>query len=119
MRRIFAMVILCFLMSSLSGQTVGPEEASKFIGQKKTVCGKVFGGRFLENAKDGPTLLNMGAAYPNNPFTFVIFANDRKNFAFKPEEFLIDKDVCVTGDIKDYKGKPEIVLTDSTQIRIK
>ena len=61
----------------------------------------------------------MGAAYPDNPFTFVIFAENRKKFNYKPEEFLVDKQVCVTGEIKEFRGKPQIIVTDSTQVKIK
>jgi micrococcal nuclease len=89
------------------------------MGKKAMVCDKVFGGRFLENANGTPTLINMGDAYPNNPFSFAIFAEDRKKFSYKPEEFLIDKQVCVTGEITEFRGKPQIVVTDTAQVSIR
>jgi len=49
----------------------------------------------------------------------VIYGDSRAKFSYKPEEFLVNKDVCVTGEIKDYRGKPQIVVTDSTQVVIK
>ena len=118
MKTMFSLIILVLIGNHLSAQTITAADASKHIGEKGTVCGKVFGGRYFETANRQPALLNMGAAYPDNPFTFVIFGEDRKKFSYRPEEFLVNKEVCVTGQIVDYKSKPEIVVSDSVQIKI-
>ena len=112
-------IFLFFVREGFSQSTIPATEAAKHVGEKTTVCDKVFGGRFLENANEQPTLLNMGGAYPNNPFTFVIFGADRKKFSYKPEDFLVDKKVCVTGEIKEFRGKPQIVVSDTAQVVIK
>ena len=101
-----------------SNPTVKPEEAQKFIGQKVTVCGKIFTARFMEQANKQPALLNMGAPFPNQPFTVVIFGESRNNFTYKPEEFLNGKDICVTGVIQEYKGKPQMIITKETEVKI-
>ena len=112
--------ILVLTVAAAAGQsTVAAKDAAKHIGEKVTVCDKVYGGRYFENSKDQPTLLNMGDAYPNNPFTFVVYGDDRKKFAWKPEEYLINREVCVTGEVKDYRGKPQIVVSDTAQVVIK
>lgn len=112
--------VLVLTIGAATGQSVVPaKDAAKHIGEKVTICDKVYGGRFFENSKDQPTLINMGDAYPNNPFTFVVYGEDRKKFAWKPEEYLINKDVCVTGEVKDYRGKPQIVVSDTAQVVIK
>ncbi len=118
MKTIFSLMMLALFSNHLSAQNISAADASKHIGEKGTVCGKVFGGRYFETANRQPALLNVGAAYPDNPFTFVIFGEDRKNFSYSPEVFLVNKEVCVSGQIIDYKSKPEIVVTDSAQIRI-
>ena len=114
-------IIILLLMGyrSFSQTSIPAAEAAKHIGEKLTVCDKVFGGRFFENSNDQPTLLNMGDAYPNNPFTFVIYGADRKKFNYKPEEFLVNKQVCVTGEIKNYRDKPQIVVSDTAQLSIR
>ncbi|HMC85261.1 MAG TPA: hypothetical protein VKI61_07035 [Chitinophagaceae bacterium] len=120
MKKITVSFISLFILCKVFSQSSIPAaEAAKHIGEKTTVCDKVFGGRFLENANDQPTLLNMGDAYPNNPFTFVIFSADRKKFSYKPEDFLINKNVCVSGEIKEFRGKPQIVVSDTLQVVIK
>jgi len=113
------MVLLLIAGAAFSQSTVTAAEAAKHVGEKITVCDKVFGGRFLENANDQPTLINMGDAWPNNPFTFVIFGDNRKKFSYKPEDFLVNKQVCVTGEIKTYRDKPQIIVTDTAQVKIK
>jgi len=97
---------------------ITPEEATQHIGQQVTVCGKVFGGKFLDKSNGTPTLLNIGAAYPDSPFTVVIFGSDRAQFSYKPEEYLDGKTICVKGKVKEYKGKAEIVVSNPDQIRI-
>ena len=93
-------------------------EASSHIGEKVTVCDKVFGTRFLENSNGQPTFLNMGAAYPASPFTVVIFGAERSNFKEKPELYYNAKKVCVTGLIKQYNGKSEIIISNESEIKI-
>lgn len=120
MKKYIVPVLLLLAMQKGFSQTSIPAaEAGKHIGEKLTVCDKVFGGRYFENGKDQPTLLNMGDAYPNNPFTFVIYGADRKKFPYTPEEFLVNKQVCVTGEIKSYREKPQIIVSDTAQVVIK
>ena len=120
MKRYLSSAMFLFMTTfGFSQIKIPAAEASKHIGEKITVCDKVFGGRYLENASEQPTLINMGDAYPNNPFTFVIFGEERKKFTYKPEEFLVDKQVCVTGEIKTYKDKPQIIVSDTSQVVVK
>jgi hypothetical protein len=100
------------------GATFTAAEAKDHSGEKITVCDKVFGTRFLENANGQPTFLNLGAAYPNSPFTIVIFGSERANFKEKPELFYNNKKVCATGLIKEYNGKPEMIIGNESEIKI-
>ena len=108
------LAITGFATLKLSAQNITPQDAAKHIGEKVTVCGKIFGGRFFE--QNEKTLLNMGAAYPNHTLTIVIAGADRKKFDTKPEEFYTNKEVCITGEVRDFKGKPEVQVTEITQI---
>ena len=67
------------------------------------------------NAKSQPTLLDLGKSYPNAVFTVVVYGENRAKFG-TPETGLRSKRICVTGKISDYHGKPEIVLTDPSQL---
>jgi len=50
--------------------------------------------------------------------TVVIFANDFPKFPGEPEKFYLNKTVSVKGKIKEYKGKPQIILKNPTNIKI-
>jgi hypothetical protein len=91
-------------------------EAKDHIGQTATVCGKVAGTRYLDSSSRQPTFLNFDQPYPNHTFTAVIFGENRARFG-KPEQDYLQKEICVTGAIKDYNGKPEMELTEPKQVR--
>jgi DNA/RNA endonuclease YhcR with UshA esterase domain len=58
-------------------------------------------------------LVNLAAAYPNQLLTVAL-----KGKAKELGASLADKTITVTGDVIDYKGKPEIIITDSSQIQL-
>jgi hypothetical protein len=116
MKRFVIILTLCIASQFSLGQTLTPEEAAKRVGDSIKVCGKIFGGRYFENANNAPTLLNMGAAFPNSPLTIVIYADTRKKLAYQPEVELVNKNVCVTGTVVLYREKPQIVIRDVSQI---
>jgi hypothetical protein len=105
-------VILLFFSFSLFSQTVAPDSAQYHVGALTTVCGVVVG---VFTTKKGLTFLNFDKAYPINPFTAVIFPADSMNFE-KPD-FYKGKRICVTGRVKNYQGKTEIILKKANQIR--
>ena len=116
--------MLLFLMIAANAITYAQKEiniadAAKHEGDSVTICTKIFGARYFENGKGAPTLLNAGAMYPESPLTVVIFGESRAAFTHKPEEFYTDKNVCVTGRITIFKGRPQIVVSKESAIVIK
>ncbi len=67
------------------------------------------------NEQSQPTLLDLGKPHPDATFTAVIYGDIRAKFG-TPETSLRGKRICVTGHISDYEGKPEIVLTEPSQL---
>ena len=94
---------------------LSPEEASKHVGETATVCGVVASARFLSGARAQPTLLNLGKPYPNQLFTATIFGDDRAKFG-TPEKTLLGKRICVSGAIREFRGVPEIILSDPRRL---
>jgi hypothetical protein len=92
-----------------------PDEAPSHLGEDARVCGLVASGAYTRSQT---TFLNFDKPYPNHPFFAVIFRRDRERFVeeFGPPEKLQGKDVCVTGKIQPYQGKPEIILNDPKQL---
>ena len=117
LKSLFSITCCILLLHTSAQQKIDLGEVDKHIGDSVTVCGKIFGGKFLSSSNNQPTFLNMGAAYPNQLLSIVIWGNTRKLFSYKPEEKLKNKNVCVTGKIETYKNKPQIVIRQMQQIQ--
>lgn len=86
-------------------------ESASYIGKSVTVEGTVVS---VHVARSGITFLNFGAAYPNQTFTAVIFQATSSRFPNAQQ--WEGKRVRVTGKVQLYRGKPEIVLSESSQL---
>src|SRR5579872_835217 len=84
------------------------KDAASHVDENVVVSGQVYGYKAL----DGLTLVNLGAAYPNQLLT-VVLRGDAKDLA----PGLDGKVITVTGTIELYKGKPEIAVKDPKMIR--
>lgn len=91
-------------------------QAQYHIGEKVTVCGTVVSTKFTE--KSGATFINLDRQFPDQVFTIAIWKPNRVNFSYKPEEYLKGKVICVTGEIKDNKGKPQVDINNENSIII-
>jgi hypothetical protein len=107
--------LLALCVVGARAETYTPEEASSHIGQRGTVCGVVASATHAVRVKGEPTFLNLGKPYPNQVFTAVIWGSDRSKFG-TPEISLKGVQVCVTGEIRLYGGKAEIILSDPGQL---
>ena len=111
----FFTAVFIFNTAALSGQPKIPvDSATKYIGKTVTICSAVYGVKSLEKV----TFINVGRAYPHSPLTLVIFAKDRGNFSDTPEKLYGNKSICVTGAIKEYKGKAEIIVSKQEEIKV-
>lgn len=93
-------------------------EAGDHVGEVATVCGTVFGTRYLDGSQKKPTFLNLDQRHPNQLLTVVIFGEDRDKFSEAPETFFDGKKICVTGKIDLHNGKPQIVVSDPAKITV-
>lgn len=84
-------------------------------GKKHTVCGKVVSATKHEK---GHVFINLDKKFPNQIFSVSIFDGNIKNFDYEPELYLINKEVCFTGDIGDYQGTPNMVLDNGKQVKL-
>ncbi len=95
--------------------TLSPEEAANHVGENVTICGLVASAKYAGQARGGPTFLDFGKPYPNAIFTALILGGDRAKFG-APEKAVQGKQVCVTGQIQLYQGKPQVILNDPKQL---
>lgn len=107
-----------FPLSVLIAQPkVSLEEISNYMNQNVTVCGKIYGS-YITKVDSPITLLNVGDKYPNHLLTIAIFGQDVKKFDYVPADYLVEKTICVSGKLIDYKGKPEIIVRKQKEIEI-
>jgi len=122
-RKICSAIIIAALFSLTTsiyaaGQTITAAEAANHMGEQGTVCGMVASAHFANQSRGQPTFINLDRPYPNQIFTVMIWGSDRDKFRNAPETYYQDKAVCVTGTIKGYRGKPEIIVKNPDQIRL-
>jgi micrococcal nuclease len=115
MKLALALSLALVAQTLLAADAIPSAKAKDHIGQEGTVCGKVADTRYLESGRK-PTFLNFDERFPNHSFTAVIFGENRAKFG-TPEKDYLEKEICVTGKIEDFNGKPQIVITDPEQIK--
>lgn len=88
-------------------------DAAQYYGQTKIVEGRIV----ASNNTGKVCFLNFHENWKKY-FTAVIFSSDFNKFPAQPEEYYLNRKVRVQGLIKEYKGKPEIILKAPRQIEI-
>ncbi len=87
-------------------------DATNHYGETLVVTGKVAG----VSVRPAVVILSIDKAFPNAPFTAVVFSRATNKFPGLTN--LQGKDVEVSGPIKAYRGKPEIIMSNATQLTI-
>lgn len=113
-----AMLTLAFVAvaasSAAAQQTiVPPDSAVHYVGKTVTVQGVVAG---VHATRGGTIFVDFGARYPQNTFTAVIFSSSAAKFP--GASAWEGKTVRVSGEVKLYRGKPEIVLENASQVTV-
>lgn len=89
------------------------EMASEYVGQTVTVVGRIAASYNSGRA----CFLNFHEDYRRS-FTAVIFKSAFAKFPANPEDYYLGKLVSVTGKVKEYQGRPEIILEEPAQITV-
>lgn len=90
--------------------SIRSSDTYKFIGEKKTICGTV------AQVKDFSRgiYLNLGAAYPNQDASIVVWDDNINNF--DNLHYYEGSEICVNGSITEYKNTPQIALSSPSQL---
>ncbi len=86
-----------------------------YYGKEAIVEGRVVD---TYRSKTNTVFLNFEKAYPNHCFVGVIFSSDQYKFVQNPENYYLNKNVRIMGEVKEYQGKPEIILETPNQIEV-
>ncbi len=108
---IFTVLALLFISAlTYSQDTISSKDAKNFIGETKIVTGSV-ASVFVSNK--GTVLINFDEAYPNATFVAVIKTG---NTGVSYGDVKKGSILTISGKIEEYKGKPEIILNEQSQI---
>ena len=101
------------LLAALAGADCIPmQHASQHIGDSMCVAGRVFQ---VHTGPSGTTFLNFCANSRTCPFPVVVFARDLRHVGDVRQ--LAGKEIEISGEIKAYDGRPEIILREARQLR--
>jgi DNA/RNA endonuclease YhcR with UshA esterase domain len=90
---------------------IAAAEAKKHVGDEVIVTGNIAEVNKIERL----VRLNLDKPFPNQDLTLIIFS-DRTNL-FPGVDKLQGKKVEVNGKITDYRGRPQIILTNTNQVK--
>lgn len=96
-------------------EVVSTYQSGNYYGKEVIVEGKVVG---AYRSRTNTVFLNFDKPFPNQYFVGVIFSSDQYKFVQAPEKYYAGKTIRVKGKIKEYRGKPEIIIKDPYQIEI-
>jgi hypothetical protein len=91
-----------------SAAMVKLEDAKDYIGKTVSIQGKVYSSKDIGSM----VLVNLGAAYPNQLLTIAL-----KGKAKDLGSQIDNRTITIEGEVIDYKGKPEIIITDPLKVK--
>ncbi|WP_298938037.1 nucleotide-binding protein [uncultured Ruegeria sp.] len=113
--KLLSVVFLSFVLAvSAHAGEITPRDAAQHVGEHSTVVGVV---SQVANSGKGTTFINFGGRYPNHTFYAVIFKKHGHKF---PSVYGYEgRTIAITGTIKLYKGKPQIILSSPDQVQVR
>ncbi len=105
-----------------AGAPAGPipvQEAADYVGERAEVCGEVAEVTWIEEIDGKPTFINIGGKHPEQPFTALIWNEERPRWDPAPEDQYAGRTICVTGTVRLHQGTPEVVVSSPRQIRFR
>ena len=103
-------LVVALAVSPATAATILAGQAASHVGETATVQGLATQVKVSRNA----TFVDIDGMYPSQTFTAVVFASDIASVG--DLSGLQGKTVDVTGTIRLYRGKPEIVVKSRSQI---
>jgi endonuclease G len=92
-------------------------QAKQFYDYPKevSICGTVVS---THKSRNGHIFINLDKAFPNQVFSATIWKSNVVNYSYEPEVFLLNKQVCIKGKVKDYQGTPSVYPENEKAIKI-
>jgi micrococcal nuclease len=117
MKKLILLAFVTISAYAASAQTkIAAKDALKHLNETVLISDKVYSTKLIGGSN--MVLLDLGGTHPNQYLTVVIKGEDRSKFNANPEEYYKGRDVIVTGKLIDYKGKPEIIVSSSDELKL-
>lgn len=100
-------------MNERPKNTLNSLEVDLFMNKKACVCGTVVS---TKKTNGGSVFFNFDAKFPNHNFSGSIWASNIIHFSYDPDTELLGKKICVTGKIKDHKGKATMSVENEKKV---
>ena len=116
----FKLLILILFVSNAYTEIIEIKDTNAInnLGELRKVCGKVRS-THMSSSPSKQVYLNFGRKYPNHVFTGLIwYGSNKGNFTHRPDRFYLNKQICVSGVITQYRGIPQIQIDFEEQIEI-
>ncbi len=104
--------VLLLPLPSFAADCVPFSKAADKIGEVACISGRVLK---VTSTGSGTWFLNFCEDYRTCPFSVVVFSRDLRDVG--DIRTLEGKEIQISGTVKSYKGQPEIVLRDRSQLR--
>jgi PLD-like domain len=88
-------------------------QAHEHVGEKVIIVGKILHTKNTNKA----CFLEFGK-HPNNNLYLVIFSENIHKFKDAPEQYFKGKHIKALGKISEYRGRPQIIISDPKQIEL-
>jgi len=107
---------LSFAVETSAQTSIPAQEIKKHLNDSISTSDKIYGGRVLDHTQI--TLLYVGGVFPEQVFTILAKEPARSALKLKTLDDLKGRKVTVTGKVTEFGGKPQIVVTNPSQLKI-
>ena len=101
--------------NNLPKNCINTVQARSHYDSKAKVCGTVVG---IHKTKSGNYFINFDYDFPEQLFWCTIWKDNIVNFSYNPQEYLLNKRICVKGIVKKKYGKPSMSIYNEKAITL-
>jgi DNA/RNA endonuclease YhcR with UshA esterase domain len=111
-------LVPAFIMLAFSCQAqkrIAAKDAANHSGETLMICDKVYATEVVEG--QNMTLLYLGSE-TGQYLTALVKGPENARFKWHPERDFKGREICLTGKIVNYKGKPAIYVDNASQLKV-
>lgn len=101
--------------NKLPKNCINTVQARSYYDSKAKVCGTIVE---VHETKNGHFFINFDQDFPENLFWCTIWKSNIINFSYNPQEYLLNKKICVKGIVKKKYGKPSMSIYNEKAITL-